>query len=683
MSKAIDLNTATEDELHSIHGIGPVLSRRIVDYRSRQDGFRAVEQLQMISGIDATRYRRLQDNVVVLPPEGRAVTQFDPNWFRQQSFKPENGLLDRKSELYTVYGDEDSKAEFVKDMIALANTARRRGRPAYLLFGVVDKPSESSDPFPGIGGQCSHASKPKDWHRLNLEGQQNETIGTAYQRVIRQHVFPDLEFEYVYGYMDKELVSYIVIFRNNSKHPFEIKKRVGERKPGDCWRRIGESNNEVEPEEKQYLYRYSEVPYIFKESWIDHFSESLQVYDVHLDSRIRLSLSGNSELTQYADDELPERLTFEELPPVTLVTGPPGAGKTTLLQGMVHELSANALTELQGSSTEGELIEPIPIYVDLNSRQSPDVDDFRSKIVAGLDRFSRLDLLDHPKQFDFLQRSEHRFVVFLDGLDEVSSANASQTVCAIRAVIDYNVSRLKFIIAGRKKGIKASWLSRYPILEIEPVGRVQASVFLQATLDRAEEAMQLLRRDPDLLALVSSPLALQTFRDVWQIWEAEQKEYERRLIESNEEDGFPAPLDPSVAQVIEEIVERIVRRDVHKGTIDEMYEHLSVLGKLALRLKVRNQRAVTLVTAKDQLGEEAYAYFLKLGLLTKERGKVSFSSPLLLDYFSVYSLRELIEQSAGTPELSWQRCGQMLQALISDLLPPLLHSYARSQIEKA
>lgn len=62
---AFDLNTASQEDLQDLPGVGPVLAERIVEYRDGIGGFTAVEQLQEVPGIGPSKYRDLQDRVQV------------------------------------------------------------------------------------------------------------------------------------------------------------------------------------------------------------------------------------------------------------------------------------------------------------------------------------------------------------------------------------------------------------------------------------------------------------------------------------------------------------------------------------------------------------------------------------------------------------------------------------------
>ncbi len=56
----ISLNTATVEQLDTLPGVGPVLARHIVDYRTRHGGFRSVAELREVNGIGDRRFTDLQ-----------------------------------------------------------------------------------------------------------------------------------------------------------------------------------------------------------------------------------------------------------------------------------------------------------------------------------------------------------------------------------------------------------------------------------------------------------------------------------------------------------------------------------------------------------------------------------------------------------------------------------------------
>lgn len=61
----VDLNTATEDQLDELPGIGEVTAKRIVQWRAEHGRFDSVEQLREVGGIGESRFARLREVVRV------------------------------------------------------------------------------------------------------------------------------------------------------------------------------------------------------------------------------------------------------------------------------------------------------------------------------------------------------------------------------------------------------------------------------------------------------------------------------------------------------------------------------------------------------------------------------------------------------------------------------------------
>ncbi|MFE2281880.1 helix-hairpin-helix domain-containing protein [Streptomyces sp. NPDC059454] len=59
----VSLNTATTDQLDTLPGVGPVLAQHIVDYRTRNGGFRSVDELREVNGIGDRRFADLRNLV--------------------------------------------------------------------------------------------------------------------------------------------------------------------------------------------------------------------------------------------------------------------------------------------------------------------------------------------------------------------------------------------------------------------------------------------------------------------------------------------------------------------------------------------------------------------------------------------------------------------------------------------
>ncbi len=62
---ALNLNTATVQQLEALPGVGPVLARRIVEFRQKKGGFKRVEELLAVPGISEKKWKVLRERVEV------------------------------------------------------------------------------------------------------------------------------------------------------------------------------------------------------------------------------------------------------------------------------------------------------------------------------------------------------------------------------------------------------------------------------------------------------------------------------------------------------------------------------------------------------------------------------------------------------------------------------------------
>ena len=71
---AVNINTATVDELKSLPGVGPAKAAAIVEYRSRNGNFKSVEELKQVKGIGDGIFNKLKDEATIsaVPAKGNA-----------------------------------------------------------------------------------------------------------------------------------------------------------------------------------------------------------------------------------------------------------------------------------------------------------------------------------------------------------------------------------------------------------------------------------------------------------------------------------------------------------------------------------------------------------------------------------------------------------------------------------
>ena len=61
----INLNTADNNELQEIRGVGPVMAERILQYRSEHSRFQTIDELINVRGIGPVKFEKLKDQVSV------------------------------------------------------------------------------------------------------------------------------------------------------------------------------------------------------------------------------------------------------------------------------------------------------------------------------------------------------------------------------------------------------------------------------------------------------------------------------------------------------------------------------------------------------------------------------------------------------------------------------------------
>ena len=70
---AINLNTATKDDLVALPGIGPSKARAILDYRSAHGPFKSIEEVKDVKGIGAKRFEKLKSELKISGASSRPV----------------------------------------------------------------------------------------------------------------------------------------------------------------------------------------------------------------------------------------------------------------------------------------------------------------------------------------------------------------------------------------------------------------------------------------------------------------------------------------------------------------------------------------------------------------------------------------------------------------------------------
>lgn len=66
---ALNLNTATVEQLETLPGIGRKTAERILEHRTKAGGFKRIEELMNVKGIGEKSFLKLKPLIVVPPPK--------------------------------------------------------------------------------------------------------------------------------------------------------------------------------------------------------------------------------------------------------------------------------------------------------------------------------------------------------------------------------------------------------------------------------------------------------------------------------------------------------------------------------------------------------------------------------------------------------------------------------------
>ncbi len=62
-NKIVRINSATVEQLDTLSGIGPSIAKKIIDYRTKNGGFKNIEELKLVSGIGDKLFEEIKDGI--------------------------------------------------------------------------------------------------------------------------------------------------------------------------------------------------------------------------------------------------------------------------------------------------------------------------------------------------------------------------------------------------------------------------------------------------------------------------------------------------------------------------------------------------------------------------------------------------------------------------------------------
>lgn len=61
----VNINTASQEELETLSGIGPVTAEKIITFRTENGLFTSIEEIQKVSGIGPATFEKIKDSITV------------------------------------------------------------------------------------------------------------------------------------------------------------------------------------------------------------------------------------------------------------------------------------------------------------------------------------------------------------------------------------------------------------------------------------------------------------------------------------------------------------------------------------------------------------------------------------------------------------------------------------------
>ncbi len=450
-----------------------------------------------------------------------ASLDFRPELFDDPREYEETPLRDCKGPFPNLYRD-DVKAEFIRDAIAMANTARLFGKPAYLFFGI-DKDGNLRDITPDLRIYEQKAGGPEyTWNRIQQQ------IG----HLVQQYITPPFAgWELEQGYYETQdgkeiyLVAYILFRPLTLARPFTVAKDLRrELSVGQCWIRIGESKTEVKreeisPDDARYCYAYAEVPYVLPSLWQAYFEGLWNDPTANLPQAQRIAayqelFAANGRPLQ---DVVEEFLTSDKT--LLILSGAAGCGKSAFLQRLVGQWAnheAAAITEIRRREEFKPPPEWIPVYLPLRGRGVTATWSLAHDVLSKVNQLSQSAFWKtrpaHPERL--LEYADLHWLIGLDGLDEIwSEVKQRYFIEGLQAFWE-EYPRVKVILTTRPDVNRGLLETRGEVIDIAPLTPEQILRYIQnfpgaEDPERYGEIEAFLRNDAELWELCQAPAYLE------------------------------------------------------------------------------------------------------------------------------------------------------------------------------
>lgn len=439
--------------------------------------------------------------------------------FEEQTEYEECPLRDRKAEVKI--WREDAKAEFIRDVIALSNTARLLGKPAYLLLGIADNTD-----ICGIKETQKYYCEEKGYPENKFWEEYQKTIGS----VIFRYIKPHLPFDFKHELYKKGVpIAYLLIKPIPSRIPFQVKRdfpkktrrKESEIFEGQIWLRFGESKQEIEKsgrldyEQAPVLFEYvfTRTPYLLPNQWKIFFEKSIKEHNK------AASIIGYQDVQTMQGDflnEIVEKLLGNDDVQMIFLRGAAGCGKTAYLERLVSDHVSINLEEIEDiiKREDFSIVKGwVPLYFSLRHQRISSIEEFGNKLAGKFNEVSRIwgEWPENPERLFEIENLN--WLICLDGLDEIWDEEARWDFLGVLRSFADRHRDVKFILTSRPiiAEMFDDWHDRGVTVDIAPLTskKIENYIAANVSIEYFDEALTFLQSDDDLWKLASRPVYLE------------------------------------------------------------------------------------------------------------------------------------------------------------------------------
>lgn len=606
-----------------------------------------------------------------MPTDGFRIDLFDDP--RNYEEVP---LRDRKANLPNLRRD-DEKAEFIRDVIALANTSRMLGQPAYLLLGINDNGDKT-----GVNEYLAPYQERGDGHVW-------EEVRHKLSEILPRFIVPHVNWILQHGEIDNRALAYLAISPSTPPMPFRVAEELRYRdeegrsrrlEAGQSWIRFGESKLEISiyeliPDGDYFRYAYGILPYILPSFWLRYFKQLPGTDEIALSIVIKgyQELHTNEgNLTSAINDFLDSEYK------ILMIEGLAGIGKSTLLKRYIYTSADAGAQEMRVKIQSEEFSAPslwIPIYFTLGNEQFQNGTHLAASLLNKANAIDNF-WTDRPSAPEGLFRvAGLKWVVFLDSVDEIlNDENLERFIASVREFSRDNPF-VKIVLTSRPglstiiNAFPTHHRHRVTILPLKRDDVLAYFVSLPADIggryigvpDPFSQLINLMNQSNDFQFLCSIPVMLEIIAGEWLkllsnrqwITEEETQEIEGGGYQRTKISYESTPPQLSIGTTLFPAYMRLWDREKeHRVT----YRHklniwLMNIGKLAIRMDGRRFTRADAATLLLE-GADSVPVLSNLGILESDQEQVTFLTYLTKVFFAARHLATYIDELT-TDELAW------------------------------